>query len=297
MENSSSRKIDNTSDYIVQEVYKNNQNYIVKETNKKSKVCVIFFSGHGLYFPNEEAEFIDKIVKKNRYEWENISNDRVFKKKCGKIIFVRDVHKQWYVEGINEECNSVDKTVQLLKSLTEGYKIITVGNSAGGYAAVLFGCKLNADKIFSISGQFFLSNTLSGKLISKHKNQEEYSRYYDLRNLIKNYSGKIFYLFPCKSEIDIQQCKHIEDIKNLIKIRITAQQHGIGLLPENYKYVFFENSEKLIEKIGQEKEFTQYELYKITVPGNIKFFSLIKKIAKFQKMKKRFLLVKNIKKC
>ena len=111
-----------------------------------------------MYFPNEEAEFFDKIIKNNRYEWQNISNDKVFEKKAGKIILVRDVHKQWYVEGISEEYNSVDKTVQLLKSLTDGYEIVTVGNSAGGYAAVLFGCLLNAEKVFTRSGQFFFTN-------------------------------------------------------------------------------------------------------------------------------------------
>ena len=158
MENSNSRRIDHTCDYIVQNIYKTNPNFIIKETNRKSKICIIFFSGNGLYFPNEEAEFFDKIIKNNRYEWQNISNDKVFEKKAGKIILVRDVHKQWYVEGISEEYNSVDKTVQLLKSLTDGYEIVTVGNSAGGYAAVLFGCLLNAKKVFTISGQFFFTN-------------------------------------------------------------------------------------------------------------------------------------------
>ena len=82
-----SRPIDHTCDKIVQNVYENCDNYIIKNTNPKSKVCLIFFSGNGLYYPNEENEFINKIIKKNRFEWENISSNKVFYRETGKNIF------------------------------------------------------------------------------------------------------------------------------------------------------------------------------------------------------------------
>lgn len=302
MENSNSRRIDHTCDYIVQNIYKTNQNFIIKETNRKSKICIIFFSGNGLYFPNEEAEFFDKIIKNNRYEWQNISNDKVFEKKAGKIIFVRDVHKQWYVEGISEEYNSVDKTVQLLKSLTDGYEIVTVGNSAGGYAAVLFGCLLNAEKVFTISGQFFFTNKEvfeTEKLLIKHRTEEKYSQYYDLRNIVKNFKGVIFYIFPCKSEQDILQYKHIEDLSNIIKIRINSDVHGTGLLPENYKFVIFKNTEKLIKKMVSDKEFSQSELFRRTISWYTIFYlrakyEIVKRIKWFLKKIRLFYIIKKL---
>ena len=97
MENQTSRPIDHTSDEIVQRVYNNDNNYIVKGKERKGKerkTCIIFFSGNGLYYPNEEEEFTEKVIRQNIYEWQNISDDKLFLKKTDKIIFVRDVHKQ-----------------------------------------------------------------------------------------------------------------------------------------------------------------------------------------------------------
>ena len=63
--------------------------------------------------------------------------------------FVRDVYKQWYLKGVNAEIDSIEKLYEFLKAETEGYQIVTVGSSAGGYAAVLFGYLLNATKVLA----------------------------------------------------------------------------------------------------------------------------------------------------
>ena len=48
-------------------------------------------------------------------------------------MFFRDIHKAWYIRGINERIDSIDKLVELIKlNLPEDSIIITVGNSAGG---------------------------------------------------------------------------------------------------------------------------------------------------------------------
>lgn len=270
MENSS-RKIDHTCDEIVQSVYRSNNNFLVKQLNPKSNICIIFFTGNGLYYPNEETEFIEKVIKNNRYEWENISKDKTFSKKAGKLIFVRDVHKQWYVEEINEDVCNVDKTFKLLKDLTKGHQIITIGNSAGGYAAVLFGCLLKAEKIFSISGQFVLEDIEKEKLLSKHYQDIEYSKYYDLRILLESYNGTVFYIFPNKSEQDLKQNEYVKDLKNIFRIRINSENHGTGLLPENYKFVLFEELPKL-RRISTTKEYEPSEILRMTSP----FFSRMK---------------------
>ena len=65
------------------------------------KVCYIFFSSHGLYFPNTLEEFEEKVVKQNRFEWENIASSKEIRKVCGRAIFDRDIYKQYYVSVIN----------------------------------------------------------------------------------------------------------------------------------------------------------------------------------------------------
>ena len=70
--------------------------------------CTIYFSSNGIYFPNEENVFRSVIIHKDRYEWYKT------RRKSYKHIFVRDVYKQWYAEGINDQYNTIEKLGQLL---------------------------------------------------------------------------------------------------------------------------------------------------------------------------------------
>lgn len=72
----------------------------------------------------------------------------------GMMIFVRDIYKTFYVKGINHDVSSIDALLELLEEKTAGYQIVTCGNSAGGYMAVIAGKHLSADRIFSFGGQW-----------------------------------------------------------------------------------------------------------------------------------------------
>ncbi len=136
----------------------------------------IYFSSNALYYPNTLECFDTKIVKNNRYEWtrrcvtgNNIAN-----------IYVRDLFKQWCVVGINSNLNSLDKVADFLKSLVKHKKVITVGSSAGGYLATVFGILLDADVVFNFSGQFVLTEDVINEysLLTKYKNDKTRSKYY-----------------------------------------------------------------------------------------------------------------------
>ncbi len=134
-------------------VYASHSNYKVVTGNaisRKNKV-ILFFSGNGLYYPNTSEVFEEIILQKDRYEWENIA--RSLASDYHELIFIRDVYKTWYSEGISAESPSIEATLSRLKKLTEKADyLVCVGNSAGGYAALLFGCLLKANAIFSFSG-------------------------------------------------------------------------------------------------------------------------------------------------
>ena len=53
------------------------------------------------------------------------------------MIFVRDMWKQWYINGINQKIDSVEKVIEFLRTETENMRVTTVGNSSGGYMATL----------------------------------------------------------------------------------------------------------------------------------------------------------------
>jgi len=80
-------------------------------------------------------------------------------------FFIVDAHQSWYHKGI-------DETIQYLDSKIKPYKrVIFLGCSAGGYAALLFGSILNVDAVFAIipqtllKGQHFEHMALTEKYI------------------------------------------------------------------------------------------------------------------------------------
>lgn len=143
---------------VLEELSKDN--FIIEEDTKiVNNLCYIYFSSHAVYFPETKGNFKDKIVNKNVFEWykRRISNVR-------KSIFVRDIRKQFYCEGINNNLNSIDKLLGFLKKETKNFDVITVGSSAGGYLAALVGggdwCKEKLCLFWTIflKARFCLSN-------------------------------------------------------------------------------------------------------------------------------------------
>ncbi|HAU87813.1 MAG TPA: hypothetical protein DCW90_20700 [Lachnospiraceae bacterium] len=144
-------KLWETPNPMVDEIYHRDNYEVIDYDN--TNICYVFFSSNGLFFPDTIKEFQEKIVDKNRYEWKRMASSKEIVVKSGRHIFVRDIYKQWYAKGISYLINSVDKMVLLLKQLTEGYDVITVGSSAGGYMAALMAAELSAKACFDFAGQ------------------------------------------------------------------------------------------------------------------------------------------------
>ena len=223
---------------IVNQVYRECPNFLI-ENSEGAKRCVIYFSSNDIYYPNTEEIFRKRIVEKNYYEWYKMRiNDA-----C-KHIFVRDVFKQWYLKGINSELDSIEKLAAFLKKETAGYEVVTVGSSAGGYAAILFGHIIEAETILAFNPQFELksklttSNELVNPLLFRLKDTKV-QRYFDLTTLFDTPCTNIFYFFSEESPKDIRQYRHIEGnlAKKLHIIRFKTSHHGIPFLKTALKSV------------------------------------------------------------
>lgn len=70
--------------------------------------------------------------------------------------FIKDFRQSWYHEGLLGLSDDMDGTEAYLRSLVERHKpskLVTLGASAGGYAAIVFGCRLGADRVAAFSPQ------------------------------------------------------------------------------------------------------------------------------------------------
>ncbi|WP_214807108.1 hypothetical protein [Exiguobacterium sp. s102] len=216
-----------TNEVVINEYSKKNYKIEYNE-NSTENIAVIYFSSNGLYYPNDIDTFSTAIVEKNRFEW---SRNKISNAK--KHIFVRDIFKQWYISGISKKNNTVNKVKEFLKAETEGYKVVTVGSSAGGYAAILFGILLKAEYVLSFAAQFTLypqirkSNPNKDSVLFKHLNNSNYNNYYDLSNLINNNDTTIYYFCPSRCEIDRPQLQAAESCKKVKILKISSDKHGI----------------------------------------------------------------------
>lgn len=195
-------------DSMVEQAY-SKPNCLVFTTQAKTKKAMIFFSGNGIYFPNDIETFKKVIFVEHRYEWMNIAGSPLVKKYFERIIFVRDIYKQWYVTGIDKNTNSIDKVVDLMKRLTDGFEVTTCGNSAGGYMAALVGSLIGAERVFDFSGQFTVEHLIGRDPFITSFRYTDNAKYYSLARHLKN-PGKIYYFYPQKSDQDIWQYELIK---------------------------------------------------------------------------------------
>lgn len=190
---------------------------IVKRENK-SGYCYIYFSGNGLYEDTED-NFNQAIFLKDRYEWEK-RNSSIPELK----IFVRDIFKQWYIVGISKKCPSIDSMIDYLRNLSAGYKIVTVGCSAGGYMAVLAGIKLNAEMVINFSGQYdLMSRVKSNPLLRQFSG----GKYCDISDMVYQASTPIFYFYPEENQDDRYQASVVKNSKNILAFPLKSSAHGI----------------------------------------------------------------------
>jgi hypothetical protein len=222
---------------IVQNAYRDMPNYKIKiDPSGQKDLCVIYFASHYIYNPNEETAFKRDIVTKDKFEWYETTI-----KSAGKHLFLRDIQKQWYLTGINAHINNPDSLLAFLKTETAGFRVITVGSSAGGFAAILYGQQLGAEQIFSFNGQFEVNSQLETSseaidpVIFRNRQNTHLRKYYEITWAITN-PEVIFYFYSINSAWDAQQASCVEN-KSINRIPFRTSHHGIPFLKNNLPVV------------------------------------------------------------
>lgn len=245
-----------------------NENIKIERTNFLNRKACIYFSSNGLYYPNTKKEFEEKIIKNNFYEWERNKLKRIEKN-----IFVRDIYKGWYLLGINKKINSPEKLIEFLREETRGYEIVTVGVSSGGYAAVLYGSLLKADKIFSFNGQFNLERLMNNDEVLKKnpvlsiiKGNKDKWKYL---NIIKNIrENNVYYFMSKNSQEDYEN--YMEILKEKLKIKVfkfNSKDHGIPIFLPTFKYLIKMKKQKIDNLKDKENKY----LFALKVMGVFNF--------------------------
>lgn len=261
------------------------KNYHIINTPKKGgeNLTIVYFSSNGIYSQNDEETFKRVIINENRYEWSKNLITR-----ANKHIFVRDIYKSWYVTGINNEINSIDKLFEFLKEETKNSRIITLGCSSGGYAAMIFGILLDAEYIFSFSGQFSIQDVVDNNsqihypLLFEHKDDLSKNKYFNIANLVKSKNIPIFYFVSSLSDCDKNQINIASGIKNVYSFKIKSDDHGIPFPLINLQKIINMPQNELIKlnKSLSNKEISKLSFSYKVLGFKILLLTLIKKISR-----------------
>ncbi len=112
-----------------------------------------------------------------------------------KRMFVRDLDQCWYQTGIRGLGDGVGATAEALTLETERAavdRVVYTGNSAGGYAAILFGALTDADAVVAFSPQTTL---IRARYVRSHDRLDAMNRtttdrrFLDLREVVRAHSS------------------------------------------------------------------------------------------------------------
>jgi hypothetical protein len=168
------------------------------------RTLIVSFAGHGLKYGG-----VPKI------EFANFLNQHFSHIDAQ---FYIDQSCQCYHHGMQDISTNIDETVEYLKIKFEGYeRVICLGTSAGGYAAILFGSLLNVDSVIAFIPQTTLTS----------KDRDE--RYRNLMPVI-NTTTK-YHLFGDVNVLDKRNCHHISHCENIaIYPNVVLNRiHGVNL--------------------------------------------------------------------
>lgn len=131
-----------------------------------------------------------------------------------KKIYVRDMNLAWYHKGLPGIAKNIDGIAKHLKGLIKksgAKKVVCVGNSAGGYAALLFGHLIGANVVLAFAPQTFISKHErkvhkdirweGAQMRNAHGSPTRQERYFNLKRVLGGRTKyRIFY--QRKSRLD-----------------------------------------------------------------------------------------------
>lgn len=149
-------------------------------------------------------------------------------------LFLRDIQQMWYHKGIVDYANNIDELKFNLKSIISSYnKVIFIGNSMGGFIAILLGILLNVNTVLAFSPQtfidkfrrFYFNDKRWFKQINNLHNNNINNKYYNLKLVLKksDYNTNINLIY---STIDRLDSIHATRLSRLSNVKLKGFDFG-----------------------------------------------------------------------
>ena len=137
-------------------------------------------------------------------------------------IFIRDLDQCWYHAGLPGVSNDIEGTAAFLRHKIDEQgiqRVVFVGNSMGGYAAILFGILVGADLVHA----FVPHTSLNDPELVRSKDRLQYLHenfadgHFDLKKFIERRrpSTCIHVHFGGQNEMDTKHALHLEHCRHV----------------------------------------------------------------------------------
>jgi|TARA_B110000495_G_scaffold203404_1_gene226923 hypothetical protein len=195
------------------------------------------------------------------------------------VIFIRDFKQAWYSFGVEGLGKNIEETSNNLCNKISKYNhIITMGNSMGGYAAILFAEMINANFSIAINPQTFIDkknrevfrdNRWNDNISKIHEKIIE-SKYFDLKNIVSDSLDKKtrhMVFFGENEELDKNHAIRFLNNENFKIFMVKNTNHDAakhlkneGILDKILNSINTEeaNFEDIISKLDNEKNLRKY---------------------------------------
>jgi len=212
------------------------ENLIYQQGSDPEVLLITFTGGYG----------VEAAAK--QFEWLRVSSFYPYSS-----IFVRDPSKRMCAHGIGGNLDSFDKLLEALREIAQrlnATRIITIGSSAGSFAAILAAHLLKADYCHAFAPHPYCNLKRAILRMDKRMVRQIWAtgilsyftqmgsrKYYDLGNELANTNGHTrYFLHVCRhSDVDYRRAQYLADRPNVNVIDYPCDQHVVPRYLARYK--------------------------------------------------------------
>jgi acetyl esterase/lipase len=153
-------------------------------------------------------------------------------------MFIRDPKALWYhggCDGLGSTVEDLAKSLTELVRLSESERVIFMGASAGGYAAILFSCLVPAHRVLAFAPQTFLEPEQRAAVgdarwpeMTKRASSWLDRRYTDLRPIVEASAGlEIAVHYSARNRLDVIHAEHLGGVRPIDFVCHPEEAHSL----------------------------------------------------------------------
>lgn len=151
------------------------------------------------------------------------------------VVFIKDFYQAWYQRGLIGMSSDITSTIDVVCKLNQEWRSDRfIGTSAGGYAAILFGCKSAAKEIIAFAPQTVLNHDNVKIFSSQDTRLQEVLKinnkdFLDLLPIVESHQQSTVHIhYGCRNVSDKAAAERLGHLSNVRLYPMDFDGHNIA---------------------------------------------------------------------